>query len=68
MPAMGTSTTEVFSDLGLTASDIYGVFTGLIGTAVDFSLWLIQVSWPFLLGAAFIYLMIRLASKFLMFK
>jgi len=68
MPALGATSTAVFTSIGLTASSIYSIFTGLIGTAVDFSLWLIQVSWPFLLGAAFIYLMWRLASKFLLFR
>jgi len=64
MPTLGATTTAVFSAIGLSASDIYGVFTGLIGTAVEFGLWLVQVSWPFLLGIGFIYLMWRLAHKF----
>lgn len=64
MPTLGATTTAVFSSVGLNASDIYGVFTGLIGTAVSFMLWMIQVSWPFLLAIAFIYLMYRLAHKF----
>jgi len=64
MPALNASTTAVFSAIGLNASDIYGIFTGLIGTAVSFMLWMIQVSWPFLLGLAFIYLMYKLAHKF----
>jgi len=67
MPELATSTEEVFTSIGLEASDIYGVFTGLIGTAVDFMLWMIQVSWPFLLGIAFIYLMYKLAYKFMGF-
>lgn len=68
MPALASSSEAVFTSVGLTASDIYAIFIGLIGTGVDFSLWLIQVSWPFLLAAAFIYLMWRLASKFLLFR
>jgi len=64
MPTLGATTTAVFSDIGLDAQSIYDVFVGLIGTAVEFGLWLIQVSWPFLLGIAFIYLMWRLAHKF----
>lgn len=64
MPTLSASTTAVFTSIGLTASDIYNVFTGLVGTAVSFMLWMIQVSWPFLLGIAFIYLMYRLAHKF----
>jgi hypothetical protein len=64
MPALNATTTAVFDAVGLNASDIYGVFTGLIGTAVSFMLWMIQVSWPFLLAIAFIYLLYRLAHKF----
>jgi len=65
MPELGASTTAVFQSIGLNATDIYGVFTGLVGTAVSFGLWMIQVAWPFLLGIGFIYLMWRLAHKFL---
>jgi len=68
MPSLSASSTAVFTSVGLEASSIYSIFTGLIGTSVDFAMWLIQVSWPFLLGIAFIYLMWRLASKFLLFK
>jgi len=64
MPTLNASTTAVFNSIGLTASDIYSVFTSLISTAVAFGLWLVQVSWPFLLGIGFIYLMWRLAHKF----
>jgi len=64
MPTLSTTTEAVFTSVGLDASDIYTVFVSLIGTAVDFMLWMIQVSWPFLLGIAFIYLMYRLAHKF----
>jgi len=64
MPTLTSTSTAVFTSIGLSASTIYSIFVGLIGTAVDFGLWLIQVSWPFLLGLAFIYLMYRLAHKF----
>lgn len=64
MPALNATTTAVFSAIGLNASDIYGVFVSLIGTAVSFMLWMIQVSWPFLLGIAFVYLMYGMARKF----
>ena len=67
MPSLSATTTAVFQSIGLNAADIYGVFVGLVGTAVSFGLWLIQVAWPFLLGIAFIYLMWRLAHKFLGF-
>jgi hypothetical protein len=67
MPAMGATTTAVFTSIGLDATSIYGVFTSLITTAVGFMLWMIQVSWPFLLGIAFIYLMYKLAYKFMGF-
>ena len=65
MPSLSASTTAVFDAVGIDAATIYGVFTSLIGTAVSFGLWLIQVSWPFLLGLSFIYLMWRLARRFL---
>jgi len=67
MPILSSTSTAVFASIGLEASDIYSVFTGLVGTAVDFGLWLIQVAWPFLLGIAFIYLMWHLAHKFMGF-
>lgn len=65
MPDLNATTTAVFESVGIDASTIYTTFTGLIGTAVSFGLWMIQVSWPFLLGVGFIYLMWRLAHKFL---
>jgi len=64
MPSLSATTTGVFNSVGITASDIYNTFIGLIGTAVDFMLWMVEVSWPFLLAIAFIYLMYRLAHKF----
>jgi len=64
MPTLNATTSAVFSDIGLSASDIYNTFVTLVGTAVDFGLFLVQVSWPFLLGIAFIYLMWKLAHKF----
>jgi len=65
MPALNATTTAVFNSVGITATDIYSTFTSLIGTAVSFMLWLVTVSWPFLLGVAFILLMWKLAHKFL---
>jgi len=65
MPTLTSTSTAVFTSIGLSASTIYDVFVGLVGTAVDFGLWLVQVSWSFLLGIAFIYLMWRLAHKFM---
>jgi len=64
MPTLDATTTAVFSSVGINASTIYDVFTGLIGTAVSFSLWLIQVSWPFLLAIGLIYLLWGLAHKY----
>ena len=64
MPSLNATTTAVFTSIGLSASEIYTVFVNLVGSAVSFGLWLVQVSWPFLLGIAFIYLMWRLAHKF----
>lgn len=65
MPVLDATTTGVFSSIGLNATTIYNVFVSLVGTAVSFALWLIQVSWPFLLGLAFIYLMWKIAHRFL---
>lgn len=67
MPTLNASTSAVFTAIGLDASSIYAIFTGLVGTSVSFMLWMIQVSWPFLLGIAFIYLMYKLAYKFMGF-
>jgi len=64
MPTLGATTTAVFTSIGLNAQTIYDVFVALVGSAVSFGLFLVQVSWPFLLGIAFIYLMWRLAHKF----
>lgn len=64
MPALNATTTAVFDSVGISASTIYTTFTGLIGTAVSFGLWLVQVSWPFWLAIGFLYLMYRLATKF----
>jgi len=64
MPTLTASSSAVFQAVGLDASSIYATFVGLVGTAVSFGLWLVQVSWPFLLAIAFIYLMWRLAHKF----
>jgi len=65
MPTMTSTTTAVFTSLGISASTIYNVFIGLVGSAVDFGLFLIQVSWPFLLGIAFIGMVAGLAYMFL---
>ncbi|HUD45136.1 MAG TPA: hypothetical protein VMR41_06335 [Patescibacteria group bacterium] len=67
MPTLDASTTATFAATGLSASTIYGIFIGLVGQAVDFMLWLLQVTWPFLLVLAFIYLMWKIAHKFLGF-
>lgn len=67
MPSLNATTTAVFNSVGISAQSIYSTFTALIGTAVDFMLWMIQTAWPFLLGIAFIFLMYRLAHKFMGF-
>jgi len=64
MPTLDASTTAVFASTGLSAASIYATFTGLIGTAVSFGLWLVQVGWPFMLVVGFIYLMYTLAMRF----
>jgi len=65
MPALNATTTAVFASTGLSATTIYNLFVGLIGTAVDFVLWMVQVYWPFLLVLAFIGLVWGLAKRFL---
>jgi len=65
MPALDASTTAVFSSVGLSASSIYAVFTGLVGSAVAFGLWLIQVAWPFMLVIGLIYLLWGIARRFM---
>ena len=67
MPTLDATSSAVFNSVGLNATTIYSVFTGLVGSAVAFGLWLIQVSWPYLLVLGFIYLMWRLAHKFMGF-
>jgi len=64
MPTLGATSSAVFTSVGLDAQDIYDTLVALIATSVDFGLWLIQVSWPFLLVTGFVYLMYRLAHKF----
>jgi len=64
MPTLDATTTAQFTAVGLNATTIYNTFVGLVNSAVAFGLWLVQVSWPFLLVIAFIYLMWRLAHKF----
>jgi len=64
MPTLSATSSAVFTSIGLSASSIYATFVALIGTAVDFGLFLVQVSWPFLLGIGFILLMWGLARKF----
>jgi len=64
MPSLDATTTAVFSSIGINASAIYSIFVTLVGQAVSFGLFLVQVSWPFMLGIAFIYLMWRMAHKF----
>jgi len=64
MPTLNGSTTAVFDSVGLDAQVIYDTLVALIGVSVNFGLWLVQVSWPFLLISGFVYLMYRLAHKF----
>ena len=64
MPTLTATTTAVFSSIGLSATTIYNIFVGLVGTSVDFGLFLIQISWPFLLGIGFIFLMWKIAQRF----
>jgi len=65
MPSLDATTTAVFASTGLSASTIYNVFSALVGSAVAFLLWMIQVAWPYLLVIAFILLMWKLANKYL---
>jgi len=63
MPTLTASTTAVFTSVGLSAQTIYDVFTGLFGTGIDFGLWLIQVSFPFILVLGLIYVMWRIVKR-----
>lgn len=65
MPTLNATTTQVFTSVGLSASEIYQLFLGLISVAVSFGLWMIQVAWPFMLAIGFIYLMYRLARRYM---
>jgi hypothetical protein len=67
MPALDATTTATFAAIGVNPATVYTAFTGLVGTSVSFGLWLIQLSWPFLLGVGFLYLVWRLTSKFASF-
>jgi len=64
MPTLDATTTAVFNSVGLSAASIYAVFQALVGTTVSFMLWLIQVSWPFLLVLAFIFLLWRIINHY----
>lgn len=64
MPALDATSSAAFASAGLSAQTIYNVFQSLVGAAVSFGLWLVQVVWPFLLVIGFIYLMWRIAHKF----
>ena len=59
-----SSQSALLEATGISGVFSYNTFKGLVAGAVDFGLWLVQVSWPFLLGIAFIYLMWRLAKRF----
>jgi hypothetical protein len=64
MPALNATTTAIFSSVGIVPGDIYSVFVSLIGQAVSFGLWLIQVAWPFLLAIALISVLWGLANHY----
>jgi len=64
MPTLDATTTAVFASTGVSASGVYNVMTSLISMSVSFGLWLIQVTWPFMLVIAFIYLIKSIAKKF----
>jgi hypothetical protein len=64
MPALNATTTEIFRSVGINPTEIYNTFTALIGTAVSFGLWLIQVAWPFLLAIALISVLWGLANHY----
>jgi len=50
LPTLDATTTAVFASIGINPSTVYSVFTALVSTTVSFLLWLVQVTWPFLLG------------------
>jgi len=65
MPTLNASTTAVFNSTGLDAQSIYDVIVSLIGTAVNFGLFLVQTYWPFMLVLGFIGLLIGIAKKYM---
>lgn len=67
MPALDATTTAVFASVGISPSSIYGIFQSLIGVAVSFGMWLIQVGWPFWLGLAFILFLYGIATHYRLF-
>lgn len=67
MPTLSATSTALFTSLGLTASSIYNTFISMIGTAVDFGMWSIQVALAPLLIIGFLYFMWRMIRRFMGF-
>lgn len=49
---------------GVNTASVYNAYLGLIGQSVFFGLWLVQVSWVFILVIGFIYLLYRIVLHF----
>jgi hypothetical protein len=64
LPPLNDNTASVFAAVNLNPTEIYGTFTSLVGVAVSFGLWLIQVAWPFILVMAFILVIWQIANKY----
>jgi len=64
MPTLDATSSAVFASVGISASTIYNVFVTLVQMTVAFSLWLIQVVWPFLLAIIFIYALWRIIHMY----
>lgn len=59
-----TQGAEIIGFTGVNSASVFEVYRGLIGQSVYFGLWLIQVTWVFLLAIGFIYLLYRIAKHF----
>jgi len=67
VPTLDATTTAVFASVGVTPTSLYTMLQTMIGMAISFGIWLIELSFPFLLVLAFIGVIIGLVYAFLHF-
>jgi hypothetical protein len=67
MPILDATTTAVFDSVGITATSLYTMLQTLIGMSISFGIWLIELTFPFLLVLAFIGVIVGLVYAFLHF-